>query len=189
MSFLISPLSFVPLIPTIFSMGRMKKVRGILDRFVLIYSPLIRYWCRKPGGVLRRSDWEDIVQNVLFKVSSAIKDFDVHQEKRSLRAWLRIITRNTIFDYLKKNNKHFETNQLMDDSGLLADFSTQEQEQSEESYERILLLHQVLDMIRSQISDINWEILNLSINAEKTSGEIAEIVGMKPDTVRKTKTV
>ncbi|MDD3587185.1 MAG: sigma-70 family RNA polymerase sigma factor [Thermoguttaceae bacterium] len=157
------------------------------DRFVHLYSPLISHWCKKPGGVLQRFDCEDILQNVLLKVNSAIKDFDVHREKRSLRAWLRVITRNTVTDYLKKKYQHFETNQILDDSSPFVGVTTAEQEQSEESYERSLLLHQVLDIIRSQVSDIHWEILNLFINAEKTSGEIAEIVNMKPDSVRKVK--
>lgn len=157
------------------------------ERFIRLYSPLIRFWCRKPGGRLTRSDRQDITQEVMAKVGRAIGDFDEKRPNRSLRAWLRSITSNTIADFLEKNEKRKNVTRLMSDTGHIKDVYRSSFELTEEPDEKIIILRQILKMLEPQFRPEYWEIFRLFINAEKTSQEVGEIMGMKADTVRKVK--
>ena len=157
------------------------------NRFMELYTPLLRKWCRKPGGKLTRQDRQDITQDVLSKVGKAVKDFDVNREGRSLRAWLRTITQNTIADYLEKNEKRKNVSRLISDTGSIKEPYNKSFELTEEPDEKIILLRQVLKTIKPQFREEHWEVVDLFVNAEKTSTEIAEIMKMKPEAVRKIK--
>lgn len=161
------------------------------SRFMELYTPLIRYWCRKPGGKLTRLDRQDITQEALAKVGKSIKDFDEHREGRSLRAWLRTITQHTIADFLDKNEKRKDVSQLMSDTGPHKhpgkEAYNKPFELVEDSREKIVLLRQVLKAVKLEFSREQWEVINLFVNAEKTSPEVAEAMNMKPDAVRKIK--
>lgn len=87
------------------------------SRFAGIYSPLIRHWCKKPGGKLTRTDRQDITQEVLAKVAKSIERFDETREGRSFRAWLRTITQRTIADHLEKIEKQKDVSRLMSEIG------------------------------------------------------------------------
>lgn len=73
--------------------------------FMELYTPLIRHWCRKAKDKLQRPDRQDILQEVLGKVSKSIDKFDHAREGRFFRAWLRKITENTIIDHLNDRKR------------------------------------------------------------------------------------
>lgn len=162
------------------------------DRFVTLYAPLIRHWCEKPGGgTLTRQDRQDIMQEVLTKVSKAIGEFDENRPGRSLRAWLRSITQNTIADHLEFVARRLPVSRLMSDTGHFkydkqAESPIEEESEEEES-EKIILLEQVLEIVRPEFSDRDWDIMQLFVFAEKTSSEVGQDMNMKADTVRRLK--
>lgn len=161
------------------------------SRFVELYMPLVRRWCKKPGGRLTRQDRQDIAQEVLRKVSQSIKDFDENREGRSLRAWLRKITQNAIADHLEFTEKRKTVNLLASDTGHFRFKKHLEKpfELPEEPNEKTILLRQVMKIVEPEFSDRDWEILNLFVNAGKTSAEVAEMMGgdLRPDSVRRIK--
>ena len=157
------------------------------NRFVKIYAPLIRYWCKKPGGKLTRTDRQDITQEVLVKVGKAIGEFDEHRKGRSLRAWLRTITQNTIADYLDKYEKRKDVSRLMSDTGHIKKSYNKPFELTEEPNEKTILMQQVLKIVKPHFSDEHWEVIHLLVFAEKNSTEVAEIMDMTPAAVRKIK--
>lgn len=156
-----------------------------------LYTPLIRHWCKKPGGgTLTRQDRQDITQEVLRKVSQSVGEFDEQREGRSLRAWLRTITANAIADHLEFVEKRRGVNHLMSDTGHFKYPSQKPIEleiEEEPETEKILLLRQILKIVEPEFSKRDFEIVGLFVNAEKTSAEVAEIMDMKPDTVRRIK--
>ena len=158
------------------------------NRFMRLYAPLIRRWCKKPGGRLTRQDRQDITQEVLIKVGRAVTDFDLKRESRSFRAWLRTITQNSIVDFLEKKERRRPVSLLMSDTGHFKETHYQPFELPEnEPEEKAILIRQVLKTLKSQFSDRDWEIVNLFVNAEKTSSEVAEVMGMNGETVRRIK--
>lgn len=70
-------------------------------RFVRVYGPLVRHWCREHG--LQDADAEDVGQNVLRSVANAIGKFDRRRGPGSFRAWLRVVTINKVRDFARKN--------------------------------------------------------------------------------------
>lgn len=157
------------------------------SRFMELYTPLIRDWCKKPGGKLNRQDRQDATQEVFVKAAKAIKDFDIHREGRSFRAWLRVITTNVINDFLEKRAKRKDVDRLMSDSGPIKETYGLSFELSEDPNEKQVLLRQVLKSIKPQFSDRDWEILNLLVNAGKNSTEVASIMGVSGAVVRQVK--
>lgn len=156
------------------------------ERFVALYLPLIRHWCRRPGGVLTRMDRQEIAQEVLLKVSRAIGDFDERREGRSLRAWLRKITENTIADKLEYVRKRLPVSRLMSDTGHFK-YEKQPFELPEEPTEAVILLRQVLKIVEPEFSPRDWEIVDLFVNGRQTSSQVAEAMDMHPETVRRIK--
>ena len=157
------------------------------NRFAKIYSPLIRHWCKKPGGKLTRTDRQDITQEVLVKVGKAISDFDEHRAGRSLRAWLRTITQNTIADYLDKCEKRKGVSRLMSDTGHIKEPYNKPLELEEDPNEKTILMQQILKTVEPLFSKEHWEVIRLLVFAEKNSTEVAEIMDMTPAAVRKIK--
>lgn len=159
------------------------------SRFVELYMPLIRDWCKKPGGKLNRQDRQDAAQEVFARAARAIKDFDIHREGRSFRAWLRVITTNVINNLLEKKRKRRDVDRLLSDSGPIKHprmlSPDNEFELQEEPNEKKLLLRQMLKFVKSQFSERDWEIFTLLVNAEKNSTEVAEIMGMNGPAIRK----
>lgn len=164
------------------------------DAFMELYTPLIRHWCRK-AKKLNRPDRQDILQQVLEKVCKSIGKFDRTKEGRFFRAWLRKITENCIIDHLKERKKKKDISQLYSDTGRIKGpirppEPTPEAivfELTEEPSEKIVLLRQILKTIRGDFSEKSWDIFNLLVNAEKPSSEVAAQMGLKPDSVRRTR--
>ena len=66
-------------------------------------------YCDKVFGFVRskiynQTEAEDVVQTVFLKVYSNLDKYD--ETKASLSTWIYIITRNTVYDYLKDKRDH-----------------------------------------------------------------------------------
>lgn len=157
------------------------------DTFVFLYAPLIRHWCKKTDGDLTRDDRKDVTQEILIKAGKAVGGFDLEQEGRSFRAWLRRITQNAIKDYLDKKHTRLNVDRLMSDTGHFKGPYVQPTDpfaDPDEEGEKIVILKRMLKVVKPTIKKEHWEVLDLLINAEKTSSEVAEIMDMKGDAVR-----
>lgn len=86
--------------------------------FASVYSPLIYDFCRTRE--LQASDAADVTQEVLFRVSKAIRQFEYDRSKGYFRDWLARIVLNEI-RRLTKRQVHIVTapEELDDDSGTL----------------------------------------------------------------------
>lgn len=156
------------------------------ERFVSLYAPLVRYWLRD-FTKMSRVDRQDILQEILGKVNKSIKDFDEKMENRSFRGWLRTITRHTALDYLEKNERRKTVNRLSRDTGHFKAPKPVEVDLEEEENEKVVLLQAILETVKKEISERDWEIVNLFVNAGKTSAEVGEIMSMPGETVRRIK--
>lgn len=160
--------------------------------FTELYVPLIRYWCRR-RNVLARPERQDILQDVLQKVSVSIGKFDHTRKERSFRGWLRRITENRIYDFLQERTKREDVSRLYSDPAhwgiSVAPPETLEEENEvdaeQEAEEHQVLLKQVLGRIKSEFREKAWDVFHLLCVAEKDSSEVAEIMKMTPAAVRK----
>jgi RNA polymerase sigma-70 factor (ECF subfamily) len=74
--------------------------RAAWERFVHLYSPLVYRWCRQAG--LQEADAADVGQDVFRAVAGAIANFHRDQEGDTFRGWLRVITRNKLHDFARR---------------------------------------------------------------------------------------
>lgn len=70
--------------------------------FDLYYQNILNYTARTIG---HHQNAEDITQDVFIKIYNNLKNY--HEEKK-LKAWVFTITRNSIYDYLRKKKVHRE---------------------------------------------------------------------------------
>ena len=61
-------------------------------RLVALYTPFLRYWCRRWG--VSRADADDVLREVFQAISKNLKDFRRERAGDSFRGWLRGIARH-----------------------------------------------------------------------------------------------
>ena len=66
-------------------------------RFVGLYGPKIRGWCRRWG--LQAADAEDATQDVLLRLAQKLGTFR-YDPKRSFRGWLHTVTHNVLAGFI-----------------------------------------------------------------------------------------
>ncbi|MFN7333192.1 MAG: RNA polymerase sigma factor, partial [bacterium] len=74
------------------------------ETFVRIYGPLIYSYCRRKN--LQENDAADVAQEVLTRVSKAIRTFEYDPNKGRFRDWLGRITHNEIVRLLQAKGKN-----------------------------------------------------------------------------------
>jgi RNA polymerase sigma factor (sigma-70 family) len=72
------------------------------EAFVACYGPKIRGWCRQRG--LQPADAEDVTQDVLLRLSRALKTF-TYDPSRTFRGWLRLMTQHALSDYFTERKR------------------------------------------------------------------------------------
>ena len=66
-------------------------------RFVGVYGPRNRGWCRQWG--LQEADSEDVTQDVMLRMAQRLRTF-TYDPSRSFRGWLHTVTRNALAEFL-----------------------------------------------------------------------------------------
>jgi RNA polymerase sigma factor (sigma-70 family) len=68
--------------------------------FASVYAPLVYGYCRQRG--LQDADAADVVQEVLARVSRAMRTFDYRPERGRFRDWLGTVTRRCLCTLLRR---------------------------------------------------------------------------------------
>jgi RNA polymerase sigma factor (sigma-70 family) len=76
------------------------------EEFISIYRPYVYSICRRMN--LSHHDSEDVVQQVLLKLWDKLPEFN-YDDRRSFRAWIGSVTRNTTHDFFRKQNRRVQT--------------------------------------------------------------------------------
>ncbi|MEM7453138.1 MAG: sigma-70 family RNA polymerase sigma factor [Planctomycetota bacterium] len=71
------------------------------NRFISLYSPLIRYWIYRRG--VATSDVDNIEQDIFTRLLTALRGFSSQTGSGKFRSWLRTITNNIVNDHFRKN--------------------------------------------------------------------------------------
>ncbi len=73
------------------------------SEFASIYQPVIFRICRKKG--LQHADATDVTQEVLAQVARSIDKFDADHPGATFRGWLYRVTRNSVVDFFRDQNR------------------------------------------------------------------------------------
>ena len=74
--------------------------REAWEQIVYLYSPLVDRWCR--GRSLREDDIQEIGQDVFLKLFVNLGKFRKDEPQYGFRKWLGTLTRNKVFDHLRR---------------------------------------------------------------------------------------
>jgi RNA polymerase sigma-70 factor (ECF subfamily) len=153
-------------------------------RLIDLYGPLVARWCAHGG--LQGPDAEDVQQQVFQAVFRGLEDFRRDRPGDTFRGWLRIITRNKLLDYFRR-----QENQPRAPGGTdaqrrlhqLADHDLPEDDDMDLGG----LYHRALELVRSEFEHRTWEAFwKVAIDGH-TAADVAAELGMTPTAVRKAK--
>lgn len=136
--------------------------REAWDRFAQIYRPVIYRLARQRG--MQDADAQDLAQQVLMAVASAIGRWKKTGESIRFRHWLKRVARNAIVNALSRQPHDravggSSVQELLDEHPQ-ADENTEKQIELE--YRRELYL-QAADMVRVDVQPETWQAFELTV--------------------------
>ena len=146
--------------------------REAWDQFVQIYRPIIYRLARSRG--LQDADAQDLAQQVLVSVASAIGTWEKSDEKVRFRHWLRRVARNAIVNALSRRPQDLAVGGSSAQS-LLADQqcdTPNSVNEIEMEYRRELYL-QAAQRVRVDVEPDTWRAFELTLIEGKSMDEAA----------------
>src|SRR5262245_30256916 len=120
------------------------------DKFVRLYTPLLFYWARKAG--LAEADSADLVQDVFCVLVRKMPEFR-YDPKKSFRAWLRTVLRNTWIN--RRRQKVAEPHGDLE--GLEPQKVSDELLELEEAEYRQQLVARAIELMQSEFEPSTWQ--------------------------------
>ena len=145
-------------------------------QFIERYRPLIGQWCRERG--LGEADVEDVCQDVLAKLVTALKNFSYDPAGR-FRGWLRTVVLHALNDHFRQSR------QLARGSGdsrvieLLASH-----EAREELIDRLArgfdleMLERAMAAVQKRVAPHNWQAFVRTVLEGRSVAETAQALGL-----------
>jgi RNA polymerase sigma-70 factor, ECF subfamily len=155
-------------------------------RLVVLYSPLVSYWCRKGG--LAGEDISDVLQDVFQALLTSLPQYR-SQQSGTFRAWLRGITRHKILDHFKRLNRQPQAEggseayqRIQETPDQLADWDDTDPEQEVKA-----LYQRALELVRSEFEPRSWQAFHRTVVEDQAVALVAAELGMTTVAVRKAK--
>jgi RNA polymerase sigma-70 factor, ECF subfamily len=148
--------------------------KEVYHEFYKLVYPAIMFMVRDHGTA------EDIIQDTFLK---AIKDIPEVESFTQLRGWIKVVVRNTTYNYLRKNKRKrndLDFVSVFNDKGL--DLVT-----NAESIESEVELKAVSESIVNYMLDLKPEyrsLIEMRWKQDKSYKEIATDLGLKEETVK-----
>lgn len=141
------------------------------NNFVLVYTPLLKYWIRKKN--VPSSAEDDVLQEALCKIHNSIGNFERDAAKGKFRGWLRTIVERQGADYFRS---------LPQDQGapqeVLDALVNRDQKDAEEIDGEQQALEEVkaraLELVRESTAEKTWQMFWKSTVEEIPTSEIAK---------------
>lgn len=154
------------------------------DELVELYGPLIAHWCYR--FELDSHSTADCIQDVFTAVSRALPNYAAQKTHGAFRGWLWTITRNKIYDLLRRNRLHSQPRggtSAMELLNEIPDFQDSDDEPSS-AEELKSLVARALDQIRCEFEPSSLEIFMRSVIDQVATDLVAIEFHVQPATVR-----
>lgn len=134
--------------------------RQAWDDFVATYRPVIYRMARRRG--LQDADAEDLAQDVLIRVASAIERYESHPDVQ-FRHWLRRVATNAILSALQKQRQDGGAggSTAQDQLVQMSDDATSLTAELAMEYQREMLLRAAA-MVRQEVHSDTWQAFELT---------------------------
>jgi len=158
------------------------RLRDAADReawgeFVALYAPLVYTLARKRD--LQDADAANVAQEVLLKVSVAIKEFEYDPNRGTFRGWFLTLARNGLHDFLARRNRQCLGSGDSATLALLEELPSQAEEEAlwEREYEQRVFAWAV-ERVRPQFKGPTWQAFWQTAVEGKSGEEAARALGM-----------
>ncbi len=153
------------------------------NQLVSLYAPLVYYWCRRSN--LADQDIPDVVQDVFQSVARGLDGFRSDRERGTFRGWLRIITRNKVNDYFRRQRgAPVAAGGTEAQRQLLQVAEANLDEESDPPSQELALFHRALQLIRDDFQPNTWQAFWSVVVDGKAPIDVAQELSMKPGAVR-----
>ena len=152
------------------------------EQFHQRYGPMIRAWCRQ--WFPRETD--DMVQEVLLRLTKCLKEFEYQPNKGRFRGYLKTVTQRLMSDLKDRAARLPVTDgdcELLPDQ-LQAPQDLMDRLAAEFDLE---LLEQAKERVRGRIEDQTWRVYEETAERFRDSAEVANELGMKVGAVYQAK--
>jgi RNA polymerase sigma-70 factor, ECF subfamily len=160
-------------------------------RMARLYTPLVRYWCRKGG--LADDAVDDLVQETFAAVLRGLPTFERPTDGGSFRGWLRTIVRNKLNDFYRTRrdkgaatggtDAHLNLGKLADPFG--ADEAAPDD--ARETTETGLVFRAAVDLIRTEFETVTQQAFWATTVEERPPADVAKELGITLNAVYKAK--
>jgi RNA polymerase sigma-70 factor (ECF subfamily) len=154
------------------------------DRLVMLYAPLVYYWCRKMD--LPDQDAADVFQDVFGAVAANIDSFRKELPGDTLRGWLRIITQNKVYDHFRRQGREPQAAGGTEANLRLAQLPAIDDRVADEGEKHVhqQIIHRALELIRAEFTTRTWQAFwRIVVDGQQTS-DVAQELSMQPGAVR-----
>lgn len=155
------------------------------ERMVKLYGPIIYRWSRRAG--LQSADSADVVQEVFRAVALYIAEFEAERTAEGFRAWLWMITKNTLTDHFRKQGGIPASGDDAFEATVAHEPELPEPDDLRTPSPDVAMVHRVLHDIRPDFDDTTWDAFWQMTVLNRTSAEAAESLGMSKSAVRQAK--
>lgn len=160
------------------------------NRFDAKYRPLITHFCQKKFA-MAPDQADEAAQDVLVKLVSNMRAFK-YDSKRSFRAWLSTVARNSVIDGMRKKrpDRAAGGSEQIDRLGNLPAKSTADEDELADKLTtelRQTLFEECESLVKERVNEQTWNAFTM-LRAGKKAAEVGEVLDMKVATVYRAKT-
>ena len=147
-----------------------------LAKFYDQYMPVIYDWCRRKG--LDEPDALDVSHDLMVDIGRKIKRFSIERERR-FSDWLFVVTRNAVFDFIKRQRRHSTADERFLDAAT----------ESGDLVDRLIeafdleIKQEALLRVERETDEVNRQIIDLRFRQGLPGKEVAQRLGIQPNSL------
>ena len=158
--------------------------RECWESFVLLYSPLLRFWIRREKIAPAAED--DVLQETLRSVFSGIGQFTKDSHCGTFRGWLRtIVKRRTVDHFRAQPVEAIASQSSLEAIPVLAQKDPADIQSEEQALTD--LKARALELVRQSTSEKTWQMFWLNLVEGVPTSELAKKFDVSPAAVRMAK--
>jgi RNA polymerase sigma-70 factor (ECF subfamily) len=140
------------------------------EKFVLVYSPLLRYWINRSR--VQHSCQDDILQECFMSIATSIAHFEKGSRPGTFRSWLKTIVQRRVADYFRSHSKECPGDSAgVDELSVTDQKDPTEIEQEEQAMTD--LKARAMDLVKHSTAEKTWQMFWLSVVENIPTAEVA----------------
>lgn len=150
-------------------------------QFVLVYSPLLRFWIHKKSVKPPADD--DILQECLASILKGMPQFERGATSGTFRGWLRTIVERRVADYFRNlEPEKYVGSEFLDLNPSKVEITDEEAEEEQRAFDELFARAHAI--VRASMSERSYQIFKMTEFEKVPVAEVAKIFDVTPSAVR-----